>query len=157
MLHLQSTSIRSAIALAAGALAAVSCSSSTDPGNASPIHTTFTVTPTSARVGDSVRAEWTMFNSSDKEQSIAFAPDGLGNEYLIGITSTPENTVLHTVYDELLPVQYGLIFTPHEHRAFHAVFIAAVAGQADVQACLPTNAAGDDPWVCRAIPVHVNN
>jgi len=104
-----------------------------------------------------VRAEWTMFNSSDKEQSIAFAPNGPGNEYLVGITSTPDNTVLHTVYDEFLPMQYGLIFNPHGHRTFHAVFVAAVAGQADVQACLPTNAAGDDPWVCRTITVHVHN
>jgi hypothetical protein len=155
--RLQTEVMATAIVLSAFAFVMVGCSSSTEPGSASPIHSTFTASPASARVGDSVRAEWTMINSGASQQSIDFAPAGPGNEYFIGITATPENTVLQTVDDELLLVSDGLTFSPHEQKTFRAVYVAAEAGQAAVQACLPTNVDGDDPWVCKSVTVSVHN
>lgn len=99
-----------------------------------------------------------MTNLSDQEYDIAFAPTGPGIEYLIGISANSDNTVLQKVDGELVGVQSdGLLFAPHQHMTFHAVYLAAALGQAEVQACLPTKIDDvEDPYECKSITVHVH-
>lgn len=145
------------VALAACAFAVVSCLSSTEPKNGSPFRNILTVTPTYVRVGDSVKAVWTMTNTGDKPYDLAFAPFGQGVEDLLGISVTQQDSVLETVDVEYFVMQYsGIFFYAHNHMTLHAAFLAAKIGTAKVQACLPPKLNVDDPWECQTEMVTVH-